>query len=103
MLFDLYSGLCWGDILSTADADSKLFDSGQSIDETIDVLNLWYRATETGRSTLHNRIADFMKKNNLEPEKDLRPEYDLSSLKVRKMGFGRKSFCGKIAGTGRKV
>ena len=44
-----------------------------------------------------------MKKNNLEPEEDLRPEYDLSSLKVRKMGFGRKSFCGKIAETERKI
>jgi len=31
-----------------------------------------------------------MKKDNLED--DLRPEYDLSTLRVRKLGPGRKSF-----------
>ncbi len=35
-----------------------------------------------------------MKKDNLELEDDLRPEYDLKSLKVRKMGAGRKNFAG---------
>ena len=35
-----------------------------------------------------------MKKDNLELEDNLRPEYDLKSLKVRKMGFGRKNFAG---------
>ncbi|MCG9890497.1 MAG: hypothetical protein MH252_05440 [Thermosynechococcaceae cyanobacterium MS004] len=33
-----------------------------------------------------------MKKDNLAVEDDLRPEYDLKSLKVRKLGPGRKSF-----------
>jgi hypothetical protein len=36
-----------------------------------------------------------MKKNNLSMEDDLRPEYDLNSLKVRKLGSGRKNFSGK--------
>ncbi len=31
-----------------------------------------------------------MKKD--EPGDDLRPEYDLSTLRVRKLGFGRKRF-----------
>ena len=31
-----------------------------------------------------------MKKDELEDER--RPEYDLSTLRVRKLGFGRKSF-----------
>ena len=35
-----------------------------------------------------------MKKDNLELEDNLRPEYDLKSLKVRKMGSGRKNFAG---------
>ncbi|WP_310428123.1 hypothetical protein [Chamaesiphon sp. VAR_48_metabat_135_sub] len=35
-----------------------------------------------------------MKKDDLELEDDLRPEYDLTSLKVRKMGTGRKNFAG---------
>ena len=35
-----------------------------------------------------------MKKGDLELEDDLRPEYDLKSLKVRKMGAGRKNFAG---------
>jgi hypothetical protein len=35
-----------------------------------------------------------MKKDELELEDDLRPEYDLKSLKVRKMGSGRKNFAG---------
>ena len=35
-----------------------------------------------------------MPKDNLEIEDDLRPEYDLKSLKVRKMGAGRKTFAG---------
>ena len=33
-----------------------------------------------------------MKKDELELEDDLRPEYDLKSLRVRKLGSGRKSF-----------
>ena len=37
-----------------------------------------------------------MPKDNLEIEDDLRPEYDLKSLKVRKMGAGRKNFAGAI-------
>jgi hypothetical protein len=36
----------------------------------------------------------YMKKDKLELEDDLRPEYDLNSLKVRKMGSGRKNFAG---------
>ncbi|WP_410175972.1 hypothetical protein [Pseudanabaena galeata] len=35
-----------------------------------------------------------MKKADLELEDDLRPEYDLKSLRVRKLGSGRKSFGG---------
>lgn len=35
-----------------------------------------------------------MKKDDLELEDDLRPEYDLKSLTVRKMGSGRKNFAG---------
>jgi hypothetical protein len=35
-----------------------------------------------------------MKKDDLGLEDNLRPEYDLSSLKVRKMGAGRKNFAG---------
>jgi hypothetical protein len=35
-----------------------------------------------------------MKKVNLELEDDLRAEYDLKSLRVRKLGSGRKSFGG---------
>ncbi len=35
-----------------------------------------------------------MKKDDLELEDKLRPEYDLKSLKVRKMGSGRKNFAG---------
>ncbi len=31
-------------------------------------------------------------KNNSELEDELQPEYDLKSLKVRKLGSGRKSF-----------
>ncbi|MFP4009955.1 MAG: hypothetical protein ACLFV6_18440 [Spirulinaceae cyanobacterium] len=34
----------------------------------------------------------FMKKNNVKMDDDLRAEYDLKSLKVRKLGSGRKSF-----------
>jgi len=33
-----------------------------------------------------------MKKNNLEIEDNLRSEYDLQSLKIRKFGSKRKSF-----------
>ncbi|MBD2296294.1 hypothetical protein H6G06_23130 [Anabaena sphaerica FACHB-251] len=33
-----------------------------------------------------------MNKDNLEIEDDLRPEYDLKSLRVRKLGAERKSF-----------
>lgn len=35
-----------------------------------------------------------MNKNEIEDE--LRPEYDLQSLKVRKMGTGRKKFCDTV-------
>ena len=35
-----------------------------------------------------------MKKDDLELEDELRPEYDLKSLKVRRMGAGRKNFAG---------
>ncbi|BBC22794.1 hypothetical protein [Pseudanabaena sp. ABRG5-3] len=35
-----------------------------------------------------------MKKAELELEDDLRPEYDLKSLRVRKLGSGRKNFGG---------
>ena len=35
-----------------------------------------------------------MKKVELELEDDLSPEYDLKSLRVRKLGSGRKSFGG---------
>ena len=33
-----------------------------------------------------------MKKDELKLDDDLRPEYDLKSLRVRKLGSGRKSF-----------
>jgi hypothetical protein len=35
-----------------------------------------------------------MKKVESDMEDDLRPEYDLKSLRVRKLGSGRKSFAG---------
>jgi hypothetical protein len=35
-----------------------------------------------------------MKKADLELDDDLRPEYDLKSLRVRKLGSGRKNFGG---------
>ena len=35
-----------------------------------------------------------MKKDKLEMEDDLRTEYDLKSLRVRRLGSGRKSFGG---------
>ncbi|NMF58447.1 hypothetical protein [Pseudanabaena yagii] len=38
-----------------------------------------------------------MKKAELELEDDLRPEYDLKSLRVRKLGSRRKSFGGSVA------
>lgn len=37
-----------------------------------------------------------MKKDNSELEDELRSEYDLKSLRVRKMGSGRKSFGGVV-------
>jgi hypothetical protein len=37
-----------------------------------------------------------MKKNEAEAVDDLRPEYNLKSLRVRKLGPGRKSFGGVI-------
>jgi hypothetical protein len=37
-----------------------------------------------------------MKKDNSELEDDLRSEYDLKSLRVRKLGAGRKSFGGVV-------
>jgi hypothetical protein len=43
---------------------------------------------------LQNRIVKHIKKADLELEDDLRPEYDLKSLRVRKLGSGRKSFGG---------
>jgi len=35
-----------------------------------------------------------MKKAELEMEDELRPEYDLKSMRVRKLGSGRRSFAG---------
>jgi hypothetical protein len=35
-----------------------------------------------------------MNRDNLEMEDDLKPEYDLKSLRVRKLGTERKSFAG---------
>ncbi len=35
-----------------------------------------------------------MKKDNQEMDDDLRPEYDLKTLKLRKVGPARTSFCG---------
>ena len=35
-----------------------------------------------------------MKKDELEMEDELRPEYDLKSMRVRKLGYGRRSFAG---------
>jgi hypothetical protein len=37
-----------------------------------------------------------MKKDNSELEDELRSEYDLKSLRVRRLGSGRKSFGGTI-------
>lgn len=37
-----------------------------------------------------------MKKDDLESEDDLLPEYDLKSLRVRKLGSGRKSFGSEV-------
>ena len=37
-----------------------------------------------------------MKKNNPDIKNDLRPEYDLKSLPVRRFGPGRKSFAGSV-------
>ena len=37
-----------------------------------------------------------MKKTKREGNDDLQPEYDLGSLRVRKLGPGRKSFSGTI-------
>jgi hypothetical protein len=38
-----------------------------------------------------------MKQDNSELENELLPEYDLKSLKVRKLGSGRKSFGSEAA------
>lgn len=35
-----------------------------------------------------------MKKDEIRMDDDLRPEYDLKSLRLRKVGPERKSFCG---------
>lgn len=37
-----------------------------------------------------------MKKAEFEMEDELRPEYDLKSMRVRKLGSGRRSFAGTI-------
>ncbi len=37
-----------------------------------------------------------MKKAETEMDDELRPEYDLASLQVRKLGSGRKSFGGSV-------
>jgi hypothetical protein len=37
-----------------------------------------------------------MKKNETEMDDELRPEYDLKSLRVRKLGPGRKSVGGSV-------
>ncbi len=34
--------------------------------------------------------------NNIEIDDELRPEYDLQSLQVRKLGPGRKKFCDTV-------
>jgi len=34
-----------------------------------------------------------MRKNNIVQEDDLRPEYDLTGLRVRRLGRGRERFC----------
>jgi hypothetical protein len=39
-----------------------------------------------------------MKKDNSELEDELLPKYDLKSLRVRKLGYGRKSFGSEIVG-----
>ncbi len=36
-----------------------------------------------------------MKKDDISMEDDLRPEYDLTSLRVRRLGSERKSFAGQ--------
>jgi len=41
---------------------------------------------------LQNRSMKHMKKDELKLDDDLRLEYDLKSLRVRKLGSGRKSF-----------
>jgi len=37
-----------------------------------------------------------MQSSDLEMEDELRPEYDLKSMRVRKLGAGRRSFAGTI-------
>lgn len=44
------------------------------------------------RGKLHRLKEELMKKDELELADELRPEYDLSTLRVRKLGPGRKSF-----------
>ena len=41
-----------------------------------------------------NQREKLMNKNDMEDE--LRPEYDLQSLQVRKLGAGRKRFCDTV-------
>jgi hypothetical protein len=41
---------------------------------------------------LHEPSEKLMKRGNLEMEDDLRTEYDLKNLQVRRLGSGRKNF-----------
>jgi hypothetical protein len=48
----------------------------------------------SAREKQRNRSEKLMNKNEIEDE--LRPEYDLQSLQVRKLGAGRKRFCDTV-------
>jgi hypothetical protein len=44
----------------------------------------------------YRRSVKFMKKAETEAKDELRPEYDLRSLRVRRVGAGRQSFGGAM-------
>jgi hypothetical protein len=44
-----------------------------------------------------------MKTDNLDLDDDLQPEYDLTQLRIRRLGPGRKTFAGTLAGLERNV
>jgi hypothetical protein len=46
------------------------------------------------REKQHEKSVKIMKKDNMEKDDELRSEYNLKNLKVRKVGAGRKSFLG---------